>query len=393
MDDHEEVRVPESSLQGSPDIQRTVRSSRAPRSRARRIVAVAIVLLIVAFLGASLVSVPYEAITPGSTLNVASLITVPPAHRHVHSGSISMVDVNLVSLNAISYLADRLNHDDQVLSTTQVVGSESSSAYNEQGVLDMVSAQQAATYVAFRQLGWPVTLKFGGLVVYATEPGSPAQPSSGIAPLLPGDELHKINGRLLSSVTSLQTQLRTLKPGSSVSLSISRPRSSAPHVSELRLGEIITQNGVTRCRPVTRSSGASGRPCIGVQLEVVATPTNLPFPVDLNAEGIIGPSAGLAFTLGLMNAIDTGSLTGGLRIAATGTMSTDGAVGDVGGVAQKTIAVRRAGAQLFFVPTAELAVARANAGPTMSVYGVSSITTVLQILEQHGGVIVKEFAR
>jgi len=51
-----------------------------------------------------------------------------------------------------------------------------------------------------------------------------------------------------------------------------------------------------------------------------------------------------------MQELDPADLTGGQKVAATGTMSMDGTVGDVGGVAQKTIAVRAAGASVFFVP-------------------------------------------
>ena len=115
--------------------------------------------------------------------------------------------------------------------------------------------------------------------------------------------------------------------------------------------------------------------------------------VDLSSEGIVGPSAGLAFTLGLMQELDPADLTGGLKVAATGTMSIDGSVGDVGGVAQKTIAVRGAGASVFLVPKQEYAVAKSHAGPNLRVYAVSSIAQAIQILESLGGRIARTTAR
>ncbi len=102
--------------------------------------------------------------------------------------------------------------------------------------------------------------------------------------------------------------------------------------------------------------------------------------VDLSSEGIVGPSAGLAFTLGLMEELDPADLTGGRKVAATGTMSIDGSVGDVGGVAQKTIAVRGAGASVFFVPPQEYTVAKAHAGSRLKVYAVSTIGQAVRIL-------------
>jgi PDZ domain-containing protein len=113
----------------------------------------------------------------------------------------------------------------------------------------------------------------------------------------------------------------------------------------------------------------------------------LPYSVAIDSDGIIGPSAGLAFTLGLIEKLDPSDLTGGKRIAATGTMSIDGAVGDVGGVAQKTIAVRDAGASVFFVPIQEEAVAKAHAGPHLKILAVDDISEAIRDLKRLGGTL------
>ncbi|HQU00627.1 MAG TPA: PDZ domain-containing protein, partial [Acidimicrobiales bacterium] len=81
-----------------------------------------------------------------------------------------------------------------------------------------------------------------------------------------------------------------------------------------------------------------------------------------------------------------GSLTGGHVVAATGTMSANGTVGDVGGVAEKTVAVQRAGATYFIVPQVEVATARANAAPGLTVLGVTSLAQALKDLRALGGV-------
>jgi PDZ domain-containing protein len=133
--------------------------------------------------------------------------------------------------------------------------------------------------------------------------------------------------------------------------------------------------------------------CIGVDLTQLYSIVHQPFPVNLNAEGIIGPSAGLAFTLGLMKALDPAEMTAGLKIAATGTISLDGSIGDVGGVAQKTISVRNSGAAVFFVPKVEYQLAKANAGGHLRIFPVSTIAQVIHDLEGLGGRIVKEYPR
>ncbi|MGH9163958.1 MAG: S16 family serine protease, partial [Acidimicrobiales bacterium] len=112
---------------------------------------------------------------------------------------------------------------------------------------------------------------------------------------------------------------------------------------------------------------------------------DLPFAVHIDSGAIGGPSAGLAFTLGLLDALTAGELTGGRRVAVTGTIELDGGVGDVGGVAQKTAAVRRAGAEYFLVPPAEFDEAVAHAGGQLQVRRVASLDEALDALAKLGG--------
>ncbi len=90
-----------------------------------------------------------------------------------------------------------------------------------------------------------------------------------------------------------------------------------------------------------------------------------PFSVTVNLNNIGGPSAGLAFTLGILDSLSGGGLTGGKTIAATGTICADGSVGEVGGVPQKTVAVENAGAKVFLVPEAELSQAKSKANSSL----------------------------
>jgi PDZ domain-containing secreted protein len=112
---------------------------------------------------------------------------------------------------------------------------------------------------------------------------------------------------------------------------------------------------------------------------------DFPFAVSINSDNIGGPSAGLAWTLGIINSVSGGDLTGGRIIAATGTIRPDGSVGDVGGVKQKTVAVENAGATVFFVPPGELSVARSMASSRLTVYAVSTVGQALRDLEGLGG--------
>ena len=71
---------------------------------------------------------------------------------------------------------------------------------------------------------------------------------------------------------------------------------------------------------------------------------NLPVTASISSDQIGGPSAGLAFTLTMIDELTPGDITGGHKIAATGAINLDGSVGDIGGLHQKTVAVKSAGA-------------------------------------------------
>jgi PDZ domain-containing protein len=116
-----------------------------------------------------------------------------------------------------------------------------------------------------------------------------------------------------------------------------------------------------------------------------ATSYVFPARISIDTNDIGGPSAGLAMTLCIIDQLSRGSLTGGAKVAATGTMDQSGKVGDVGGVAEKTVAVQRAGVKYFIVPQVEVATAKANAAPGLTVIGVTTLHQALRALVGIGG--------
>ncbi|MFG2708944.1 S16 family serine protease [Streptomyces goshikiensis] len=106
--------------------------------------------------------------------------------------------------------------------------------------------------------------------------------------------------------------------------------------------------------------------------------------VDLNLADVGGPSAGLLFSLGIVDKLDGdgsgGELTGGRSIAGTGTIAADGEVGAVGGVALKTQAARRDGASVFLVPKDECSDARSELPEGLRLVPVTSLTDAVDAL-------------
>jgi PDZ domain-containing protein len=115
--------------------------------------------------------------------------------------------------------------------------------------------------------------------------------------------------------------------------------------------------------------------------------TSFEFPIDVTIDSgnVGGPSAGLAFTLAVLDVLTPGEITGGHRVAATGTMALDGTVGPVGGAAQKAVTVRDAGYEVFLVPSDELEEVRATVGDDLRVIAVDTLAEALDALDSLGG--------
>ena len=110
-----------------------------------------------------------------------------------------------------------------------------------------------------------------------------------------------------------------------------------------------------------------------------------PFDVTIDTGDVGGPSAGLAFTLALIDDLTPGDLTGGGDVAVTGTIAGDGTVGPVGGTGQKAAAVRDEGITLFIVPTQDYEEAVARAGDDLQVVPVDNVDEALDALRERGG--------
>jgi PDZ domain-containing protein len=349
----------------------------APRRRRWPVAVVAVLVPIAAFvIGASLISAPYTELVPGDAVPVASLITVPPSRGHSLHGKVLLTDVGVQNLRYIEYLYLKLfpNRDNTIVPTGALTSNLPESEFNLQGVVDMAESQMTAKAVALRQLGYSVPEHDVGVTIYVIEPGSPAWRSLHV-----GDVVTSIDGAPTTSPAALQNAVRARQPGQTVTIqvgSIARP--TPGRAVSVRLASIV----VDHKKVAFLGIGDPAAPIAAMGTQPVY---QFPFPVSINSDNIGGPSAGLAWTLGILNKLGGGNLTGGRIVAATGTIRPDGSVGDVGGIQQKTVAVNQAGATIFLVPTPELATARAFAGPHLKVFAVQSLGQALSDLQRMGG--------
>lgn len=128
--------------------------------------------------------------------------------------------------------------------------------------------------------------------------------------------------------------------------------------------------------------GNEGNPSIGVLISSKALNYDIPRQVDFKTDNIVGPSAGSVFTMEIYNQLIPEDITGGKRIAGTGTISLDGKIGRIDGVKYKIIAAKEAGVDLFIVPEENYETAAEYAGE-LKLLKVKEIDDIIKYLESN----------
>jgi Lon-like protease len=281
-----------------------------------------------------LVPLPLFVATPGPAEDVLPLIDVDGAPTYQPDGRLLFTTVNLPRVNAYDAIWGWWDPVFQVLPERAVIPpGQTDREYEQVSLSQMDESKIAAVVVALDRLtDYPREHGVGALV-RAVERGSPADDR-----LFPGDLITEANGRPVEDVAALSEAILRTGTGGTVTLSV----------------EPVEGEGdarVVRLRPVL--DPRQDRPVIGVYLVA-----NFPFEVFIDSGRIGGPSAGLMWTLGLIDLLSPGDLTDGRVLAGTGEIAEDGRVGGIGGIGLKILAARDAGAEAFLLPRANVAEAR-----------------------------------
>ncbi|HVF31553.1 MAG TPA: PDZ domain-containing protein [Acidimicrobiales bacterium] len=309
---------------------------------------------------------PYYALAPGSARDVGPLIEATDAEVYPADGELLLTTISLQQVHPFQAFAGWLRSDVDVLPEAQIRPPETSDQeYRQFNFQVMDESKQNAIVVALRRLGHQVKETGAGALVEKVLPQFPAQ-----GRLQPGDVITSIDGQPVALVGDAIGIISSHRPGDVLRIKVTQPDGTEPREVEV---------------PVASDPEQAGKTVLGVFLRPFKRDFDVPFQVDIKSGNIGGPSAGLAFTLGVLDALTEGELTGGRKVAVTGTIELDGRVGDVGGVAQKTSAVKAAGAEVFIVPAGEYEVARARAGRDLTVVRVTTLQEALDALGRLGG--------
>ncbi len=324
------------------------------------------------------------ALTPGDATSVAPLVTVQGLATDPHRDRILLTDVYLTRLSALQWLAYHLkSHVEFVPSGALIDPGVPASELTNQGYLEMSDSKMAAEVAALRALGWKLPSHADGAVVTAVAGGSPALRAG----IHVADRVVAVGSTTVSDACGLVRAAHSVAPGTRLVLHVEHASiSAAGKISWSAPRDLTVRTASSSGSTSAGCAGVSGkaRSWLGLSVEDGIS-YRLPGSITIDTNYIGGPSAGLAMTLALIDRLSRGSLTGKLAIAATGTIAPNGAVGDVGGVAEKTVAVERAGARVFFVPQVEVPTASSAAGPGLRIIGVTSLAQVLKDLRRLGG--------
>lgn len=339
-----------------------------PAGRRRRMwtAVIATGLLASTLVGAAVLPVPYVALRPGSARPVTDQVLVKAAPSYPPKESIAFTTVNVGGTSLLEAFLGWLDDDVDVVPEERVRGDRSAAENRRYNAQLMNTSKLVAVAVAEDHLGHDVGIRTSGTVVRQIVEGSPAEGA-----LQLDDVIVNVDGDAVDQPDELGSLLQVGGPGREHSLTVERPAGSSTTV-EVSVRTIAAPDDPARA-------------VIGIAPEDRIVGFDFPIDVTIDSGNVGGPSAGLAFTLAVLDVLTPGELTGGHRVAVTGTMSLDGSVGPVGGAAQKAITVRDAGYEVFLVPSEELEEVRATVGEDLEVIAVDTIGEALDALDSLGG--------
>ena len=281
----------------------------------------------------ALLPVKYAVLHPGPVLNTLGqvkgkkLIAITGRTTYPTSGQLDLTTVSVVGgpdrpITLVQVVSGWLDRTAAVVPQEEVfTPGQTQQQSDDENKAEMVSSQESATAAALSTLGIdvPTSLSVAGVETSA--------PAAGV--LETDDVIQTVDGQPITDLKKLRSVLQKTKAGDDVKVEVKR-------------------KSATRTLTVgTLASPQDGHTVLGVYID----PTfKFPFSVKIQIEDIGGPSAGTMFALGIIDTLTPGDLTGGKKIAGTGTIDADGVVGPIGGIRQKLVGARRAGARYFLAP-------------------------------------------
>jgi PDZ domain-containing protein len=307
----------------------------------------------------SLVTVPFVSLGPGPTFNTIGEFDgkvvveiegtdVKPTSGHLDMTTVSQRDGLTLGQAIALWMSGR----EQLVPRDLVYPPDKSKdEVDEANTTDFKNSEDNAEYAALSYLKFPEAVT----VENVTDDGPSADK------LERGDAIDAVNGKPVATLDEFQAVVKTTKPGETMVIDFRRKNKPAG-VAEVVLG-----------KSPDRENGFLG---IGVLNAPWA-----PFTVDFNLANVGGPSAGLMFSLAVVDKLTTGDLNDGKFVAGTGTIDGEGKVGSIGGITHKILAAHDAGATVFMVPADNCAEAKTAHEDGIELVRVENLTGAVDALK------------
>ncbi|GAA4639496.1 PDZ domain-containing protein [Actinoallomurus vinaceus] len=337
-------------------------------SRRAATLVVASLFILLLGLAAAFMPVPYVALRPGPTsdtlgkLGKAPLIQITGAKTYPTEGHLNFVTVAYQGgpgnrIDLFTALRGWLDPDVAVVPEETIFPKNVSTKKVEQeNTQEMTNSQESATAAAMHELHLPTTTS---VLVDSVQKGLPAD-----GRLRPGDQITAIDGAKIKDIAGVTSAVGARKPGQTVTFTVKRDGKES-------------QVPVTTVVSPDKTGDKAGKAIVGV---ILKEKYQFPVTVKISVGDVGGPSAGLMFSLGIYDKLTPEDITGGKFIAGTGTITPEGQVGPIGGIQQKMVAARNAGATIFLTPTQNCADAVAAKPKGLRLVKVDTMDGALQAL-------------
>ncbi|WP_280347069.1 YlbL family protein [Nocardia neocaledoniensis] len=323
----------------------------------RRILTLIVALVPVLVLGVvgSVVTVPFVALGPGPTFDTLGevegkqVVDVTGAPLDPTTGQLNMTTVSVRDgLNLFEAFGYWASGEHGLVPRSEVyppgVSREEIDKSNEQ---DFKDSESDAEVAALHHLKLPTVV-----LVRSLGDDGPAKEV-----LQVGDELISVDGIPVTAPKDVVDIVATKAPGDTIA--VTYRRGDTQQSTPITLG---TRPDDSAKAYLGITPGEGGRP---------------PLRVEFNLADIGGPSAGLMFSLALIDKLSPGELNGGRFVAGTGTIDQEGKVGPIGGIQYKMIAARAAGAETFLVPADNCNEARQRAPEGLRLVKVDTLDSAI----------------
>ena len=321
---------------------------------------VALVLLGAVVVAAWQITIPYFALSPGPVEEVDDLIEIEDQTVFDSRGGLLMLTVSLQEVNIFEYAQGLIDPaidlvDREVIRPADVSPDE----FRRENRRAMDDSKDTAIAVALGHLGYEVSLSGEGVYVASVLEGTPAE-----SILVSGDVITAVQGVPVTIRDDGIAEIVKNDIGDTIELTVDREGET--------IGLAVT---------LVEHPQAPGQPMVGFEAQTYNEELVLPFEVDIDTQNIGGPSAGLMYTLTIIDLLTEEDLTGGSVVAGTGTITSVGEVGAIGGVRQKAVAAEAAGATVMLIPEANYDEARTAPIEDMELIAVGTLEDAILALE------------